>query len=190
MCTGRTGPRRPTGARSSRPSPTRGRGRWAAALGAVTGLADKDTIGKTTLTLGLGALALVAAPAIVGALGAEGAAGAGTGVAVAANQAAPKIQQATQALARLETVLSGHAVDRLAGRESHVTLKMIDAAIRKGDTFFDPKNASIVNVLRGGFASGKDLMVGQNPITQRVTTVLSGTNLVRPRFISLADVVQ
>ncbi len=36
--------------------------------------------------------------------------------------------------------LTGHAVERLAGRESHVTGSMIQTTLRRGEVFWDPKN--------------------------------------------------
>ena len=40
-------------------------------------------------------------------------------------------------------------------------------------------------VLKEGFASGKSLLVGQNPVTGKITTVIRGNNLVRPRHIPI-----
>lgn len=91
----------------------------------------------------------------------------------------------SKALVKDGLQLSGHALIRLAGRESHVTSKMIGIAIRRGQSFWDPKNRTINYILQGGFASGKDLLVGVNPVTGRIATILSGRDLVIPRFIPL-----
>lgn len=64
-----------------------------------------------------------------------------------------------------------------------ITDRMIRAAISKGTPFVDPKNGSLNYVLRGGMASGKDLLVGTNPLTGKITTVITGSRLVRPRMI-------
>ncbi|HUA64605.1 MAG TPA: hypothetical protein VME24_02080 [Alphaproteobacteria bacterium] len=67
--------------------------------------------------------------------------------------------------------------------EREITEKMAQTAIRKGVRYFDPKNGTFNYVLRGGFASGEDLLVGQNIITGKITTVIRGSKLVRPRMI-------
>lgn len=67
-----------------------------------------------------------------------------------------------------------------------VTPKMVSKAIEKGAKFYDPKNGTINYVLKNGFASGKDLLVGTNPLTGSVTTVIrSSKNLANKRFIPL-----
>jgi len=53
----------------------------------------------------------------------------------------------------------------------------------KGDQYWDPNNKMINYVLKNEFASGKDLLVGRNIVTGDITTVLRGTNLVKPRFV-------
>jgi hypothetical protein len=80
---------------------------------------------------------------------------------------------------------SKHALERLAGRESHVTDKMIKKTIELGQKFFDPKNKTINYILKKGFASGKDLLVGTNPISGQITTVISGRNLISTRLIPI-----
>jgi hypothetical protein len=63
---------------------------------------------------------------------------------------------------------------------------MAQTAINKGLKFYDPKNGSINYVLRSGFGSGKSLLVGTNPLTGNVTTVIrSSKNLVNSRFIPI-----
>ncbi len=78
--------------------------------------------------------------------------------------------------------LSGHAVDQAV--ERGVTMGQIEAAARLGERFIDPKNQTFNYILRNGFASGQDLLVGVR-IGQPnfITTVLRGRNLVRPRMI-------
>lgn len=56
-----------------------------------------------------------------------------------------------------------------------ITEGMINAALRKGERFYDPKNKSVNYILSNGFASGKNLLVGQNPITGKITTVIRAT---------------
>jgi hypothetical protein len=69
--------------------------------------------------------------------------------------------------------------------ERGITRDMIRVALEKGDKFWDPKNKTVNYVLRDGFASGKDLLVGVNPGTNVITTVIRGTDLVVKRFIPL-----
>ncbi len=78
------------------------------------------------------------------------------------------------------TQYSKHGLERLIQRG--VTPGMADTAINKGIKFYDPKNKTINYVLKNGFASGKDLLIGTNPFTNEVKTVIRGTNLIRPRF--------
>ena len=79
--------------------------------------------------------------------------------------------------------ISAHAAERMAGRG--MTEKMVKKALEKGVPYLDPKNGTMNYVLEGGFASGKSLLVGQNPNTGLITTVIRGTNLVRPRMTPL-----
>ena len=79
--------------------------------------------------------------------------------------------------------LGKHAARRMA--EAEVTEKMIEVALRKGDKYWDPTNRVTNYVLEQGFASGKSLLVGQNPVTGKITTVIKGRDLVSPRFIPL-----
>jgi len=69
--------------------------------------------------------------------------------------------------------LSKHAIQRMA--ERGFTRDMIQATIKNGTRYWDPKNGTFNYVLRGGFVSGKDALVGLNPVTNTVTTVLRGT---------------
>ncbi|MDR2274875.1 MAG: hypothetical protein LBF27_28460 [Sphingobacterium sp.] len=63
---------------------------------------------------------------------------------------------------------------------------MAETAISKGQKFYDPLNKSINYVLPNGFASGKSLLVGTNPLTGEVATVLrSSKNLIKPRMIPI-----
>jgi RHS repeat-associated protein len=94
-----------------------------------------------------------------------------------------EVAEGTGALVKVGVDLSTHALDRLA--ERGITKDMIEVGISKGAKFFDPKNKTINYVLKGGFASGKDLLIGTNPLTGRITTAIRGTNLVSSRFIPL-----
>ena len=80
--------------------------------------------------------------------------------------------------------ISPHAAQRMAKRG--ITEKMVKKALEKSVPYLDPKNGTINYVLEGGFASGKSLLVGQNPNTDLITTVIRGSNLVRPRMIRLS----
>jgi len=82
-------------------------------------------------------------------------------------------------------VLSRHAIERLVGRESHVSLSAVERAIARGQQFFDPKNRSIVSVLDRGMASGQSLLVGRNPESGLITTVITGNDLISSRFLPL-----
>jgi hypothetical protein len=79
--------------------------------------------------------------------------------------------------------MTKHLADRLA--ERGISEKMVDVALRRGTPYWDPKNNVVNYVLRNGFGSGKDLLVGQNPVTGAVTPAIRGNNLVRPRFVPL-----
>jgi len=74
-----------------------------------------------------------------------------------------------------------HATQRMA--ERGITKKMAEVAISRGTRYFDPKNRTYNYILRHGFASGKDLLIGVSLQTNRVTTVIRGHNLINPRFI-------
>jgi len=84
-------------------------------------------------------------------------------------------------LARAGYSIGVHAAERMA--ERGVSERMVQTALRKGAMYFDPKNGTVNYDLEGGFASGKSLLVGQNPETGVISTVIRGNNLVRPRFV-------
>jgi hypothetical protein len=87
-------------------------------------------------------------------------------------------------LIKTGTQFSKHSVERLAQRG--VTQDMVELVISKGRKFYDPLNKSINYILPNGFASGKSLLVGTNPLTGEVTTVLrSSKNLIKPRMIPI-----
>jgi hypothetical protein len=71
-------------------------------------------------------------------------------------------------------------------KDRRITADMVRTAIAKGTRYYDSKNGTVNYVLKNGFASGKDLLVGTNPFTGTVTTVIRGRNLVVKRF-SLLD---
>ena len=87
------------------------------------------------------------------------------------------------ALVKAGSNFGTHTLERMVQRG--ITPKMVERALAKGTKFWDPKNKVINYVLRGGFGSGKDLLVGQNPVTGKITTAIRGRNLVRPRFVPL-----
>jgi hypothetical protein len=73
-----------------------------------------------------------------------------------------------------------HGAKRMV--ERGVTRRMVNTAVRKGERYWDPKNRSVAHVLRGRMASGKDLLVGRNPITGKITTTITGKRLIRARM--------
>jgi hypothetical protein len=73
-----------------------------------------------------------------------------------------------------------HSVEQMA--ERGITRPMVNMAIRRGERYWDPKNLSVAHILRGGMASGKDLLVARNPLTGKITTVITGRRLPRPRM--------
>ncbi|MBI3658033.1 MAG: hypothetical protein HY232_16650, partial [Acidobacteria bacterium] len=107
-----------------------------------------------------------------------GAIGGGTGSALFA---AASVQGGS--LARTVLNISTHAAKQMADRG--VTKKMVEVALTRGAKFWDPKNNAVNYVLKGGFASGKDLLVGQNPTTGVITTVIRGTNISTARMAPL-----
>lgn len=92
--------------------------------------------------------------------------------------------ETSTSLVKTGTQFSKHSLQRLAQRG--VTQDMAELAISKGQKFYDPLNKSINYVLPNGFASGKSLLVGTNPLTGEVTTVIrSSKNLINSRFIPI-----
>ena len=87
------------------------------------------------------------------------------------------------ALARpLGQEISEYAAGQMA--ERGVTNSMVKAALRGGEKYYDPANKTINYVLRRGFTrKGYDLLVGRNPITGKIATVIRGRNLVTSRMI-------
>ena len=61
---------------------------------------------------------------------------------------------------------------------------MVARVIAKGEKFFDPKNQSIISVVRQGRST---ISVAQVPGSGIVKTVISGAEkqIIRPRFIPL-----
>jgi hypothetical protein len=64
---------------------------------------------------------------------------------------------------------------------------MVKKAIQVGQRFYDPKNKSIVYVVKEGMASGKDLAVATTETgpTTVVKTVMVNVETIRPRFVPL-----
>jgi len=91
------------------------------------------------------------------------------------------VKEGTTALVKTGLEVSVHAAQRMA--ERGITQKMVETALAKGTRYLDPKNGTFNYVIKNGFASGKDLLVGTNILTGKVTTVLRGSNLVKGRFI-------
>jgi len=87
----------------------------------------------------------------------------------------------TRTLSSTKLNLGTHVQERMVERS--ITEDMIKIALRKGERFWDPKNKSVNFILEKGFASSKSLLVGQNPITGKITTVYPGMDLIKKRFI-------
>lgn len=85
--------------------------------------------------------------------------------------------------ARVGIQYSAHAIARMEQRG--VTPQMVELTLQKGAQYFDPKSGALNYILKNGFASGKDLLVGTNPTDGQVRTVLRGTDLVNSRFIQV-----
>ena len=75
---------------------------------------------------------------------------------------------------RNDYYIGKHTLDRMS--ERGISESMIDKAIKKGNVYYDFKNSSYSFVLENGFASGKTLQVGQNPVTRKITTVMRKSN--------------
>ncbi len=84
-------------------------------------------------------------------------------------------------VAKIGVQITKHAAQRMA--ERGITHKMIETGIAKGTKYLDPKNGTYNYILKNGFASGKDLLIGISPQTGKVITVIRGNNLVNSRFI-------
>jgi uncharacterized protein YcfJ len=90
----------------------------------------------------------------------------------------------TNGLTKVGAQFSKHSLERLAQRG--VTKDMAKLALKNGQKFYDPLNKSINYVLPNGFASGKSLLVGTNPFSGEITTVIrSSKNLINKRFIPI-----
>ncbi|WP_269219952.1 polymorphic toxin-type HINT domain-containing protein [Brevundimonas vesicularis] len=79
--------------------------------------------------------------------------------------------------------LAGHVLDRMAQRG--VTRGMVNAAIARGQRYFDPKNGSVVHVLAGAMHGGRDLGVAVGAVSGRVSTVMVNHGIVRGRMVPL-----
>jgi hypothetical protein len=92
-------------------------------------------------------------------------------------------EKATQCAIQSPLNISTHAAERMA--QYSVNEKMVQAALRLGEPFWDPKHKTVNFILKEGFASGESLLVGQNPVTALITTVIKGTKLIRPRHVPI-----
>lgn len=87
----------------------------------------------------------------------------------------------TASLMRLTPKLSNHAIKRMV--ERGVTPKMVFSVFKNGQRFYDPLNKSINYILPNSFGSGKSLLIGVNPLTGEVATVVrSSKNLIKKRM--------
>ncbi|WP_235524426.1 RHS repeat-associated core domain-containing protein, partial [Caulobacter sp. Root655] len=78
-------------------------------------------------------------------------------------------------------LVTRHGLDAMA--EHGVSRQMVSKVMQRGEKFLDPKNNSVVHVIRGGMASGKDLAVAVNRLTGKIATVMVNKGAVRPRFL-------
>jgi len=155
----------------------------------LQGAASAAAVGAVTGFLGVGLISKVAKIGVM---------------ARAASKIASKVPTATRAVKRIVSAtrkvdqaairsaakhrllpdavqrIGKHAAQRMSQRG--VTRKMVDVAVRKGERYWDPLNRSVAHVMRGGMASGRDLLVGRNPVTGRITTTIVGRRLIRARM--------
>jgi hypothetical protein len=99
------------------------------------------------------------------------------------NAAKGVTELSANALVKPSLTFGKHTLEQMADRK--ISTKMVEVALDKGKRFWDPKNKTVNYVLEEGFASGKDLLVGRNPVTGKITTVIRGNDLVVPRFVPL-----
>lgn len=69
--------------------------------------------------------------------------------------------------------------------ERGVSKKMIDLTVKKGLKYWDPKNKSVVHVLKNGMASGKHMQVAVDPITKNIKTVINNSSKLPKRFVPI-----
>ncbi len=70
--------------------------------------------------------------------------------------------------------------------DAQLTPRRISARSRSARAGIRPKNGTVNFVLEGGMASGKDLLVGTNPLSGKITTVIRGWDLVTRRMVPIA----
>lgn len=89
-----------------------------------------------------------------------------------------------QALARGGLNISEHALTEAA--KDGVTKNAIEKVVEVGQKFYDPKNNSIVSVIKGGMASGKNIAVAQDAASGVVKTVFtSSKSVISSRLIPI-----
>jgi RHS repeat-associated protein len=79
--------------------------------------------------------------------------------------------------------ITRHARDAMA--ERGVSLSMATKVVARGQRYWDPRNQSVVYVLRRAMASGKDIAVATVPFTHRVKTVMVNRGVVLKRYIKI-----
>lgn len=72
----------------------------------------------------------------------------------------------------IEFSISKHAGEQMLKRG--ITPKMIEKGLEKGTIYSGHKGGALTYILKDAFASGKSLLVGQNPVTKVVTTTYKG----------------
>lgn len=90
-----------------------------------------------------------------------------------------------RSLAKRGYILTEHAIQRMG--ERGVSEAMVDVALSRGTRFWDPANGTVQFVLRDGFIRGDSLLVAIEPSAGKVTTVIKGSRLIRPRFLPLPE---
>jgi RHS repeat-associated protein len=133
----------------------------------------------------LGTGGLVASGAFGGAMSALTKPATTIGVSLLENAAvdAAETTAVGESLQSTSRALYSHAAKAMD--EHGVTRAMVEKAVEVGEKFYDPKNNSLVYVIRNGMATGKDLAVALDPFTGAVKTVMVNLKAVRPRFVPL-----
>lgn len=90
-------------------------------------------------------------------------------------------QATTSGTTALVSRYGPHTAQRMA--EYKLTDGMLSATLKHGVKYYDPKNNSLMYILREGLASGKSIAVATNPQTFFIKTVMTGTKVVKNRFI-------
>ncbi len=125
---------------------------------------------------GVGEIADLANAALYGAEGDWG------NAAISGAAMLPVVGQAA-GLSRIGRRVTTHTARRMAQRG--FTRRMAEVVIARGTRYWDPKNGVYNYILKGGFASGHDALVGVSPVTGEIKTVIRGTGLDSSRMVRM-----